>query len=61
MRAMGAANVSKVMAHSGAPINEAADALAAAAAESDPARLAEMDLDPEAIHRLYKEKLGREP
>ena len=46
----------KVKAHSGEPLNEAADALAAAAAELDPARPVELDLDPEAMHVLFKGK-----
>ncbi len=37
----------KVNAHSGEQLNEAADALAAAAAETDPAREVELDLNPE--------------
>ena len=45
----------KVRAHRGEPLNEVADALAAAAAESDPARSVAMDLDPEAVYFLYKE------
>ena len=45
----------KVRAHRGEPLNEAADALAAAAAESDPARSVAMDLDPEAVYFLFKE------
>jgi ribonuclease HI len=45
----------KVRAHRGEPLNEAADAMAAAAAESDPARSVTMDLDPEAVYFLYKE------
>ena len=46
----------KIKAHCGEPLNEAADALAAAAAKLDPARAVEPDLDPEAIHFLFKEK-----
>jgi len=46
----------KVKAHRGEPLNEAADALAAAAAETDPARDVELDLDPEAVHFLFKGK-----
>ena len=38
------------------PPNEAVDALAVAAAETDPAREAELDLDPEAVHLLFKGK-----
>jgi len=45
----------KVRAHRGEPLNEAADALAAAAAESDPVRSVAMDLDPDAVHFSYKE------
>ncbi len=39
----------------GGGLNEAADVMAAAAAESDPARSVAMDLDPEAVYFLYKE------
>jgi hypothetical protein len=40
------------------PLNEAADALAAAAAaDSDPGRPVAMDLDPEAVHFMYRETL----
>ncbi len=47
----------KVKAHSSEPLNEAADALAAAAAETDPARDVELVLDPEnAVHFLFKRK-----
>jgi hypothetical protein len=46
----------KVKAHSGEPLNEAADALAAATAETDPARDVELDLDPEAVRFLFKGK-----
>ncbi len=46
----------KVKAHSGELLNEAVDALAAAAAETDPARDVEPDLDPEAVHFLFKGK-----
>jgi hypothetical protein len=46
----------KVKAHSGELLNEAADALAATAAETDPARDVELDLDPEAVHFLFKGK-----
>jgi hypothetical protein len=45
----------KVRAHSGGGLNEAADAMAAAAAESDPARTMAMDLVPKAVYFLYKE------
>jgi ribonuclease HI len=45
----------KVRAHRGEPLNEAADAMAAAAAELDPARSVAMDLDPEAVHFRYME------
>ena len=46
----------KVKAHSGEPLNEAADALAVDAAEIDPARAVELDLDPHAVHFLFKGK-----
>jgi hypothetical protein len=46
----------KVKAHSGEPLNEAANALAAAAAETDPAREVELDLDPRAVNFLFKGK-----
>jgi hypothetical protein len=50
----------KVKANSGEPLNEAADhaadALAAAAAETDPARAVKLDLDREAVHFLFKGK-----
>ena len=46
----------KVRAHSGEPLNEATDALAAAAAELDPARAVDLDLDPHAVHFLFNEK-----
>jgi hypothetical protein len=46
----------KIEAHSGEPLNEAADAMAAAAAELDPARAVELDLNPEAVHFLFKER-----
>ncbi len=46
----------KVKAHSCEPLNEAANALAAAAAETDPARDVKLDLDPEAVHFLFKGK-----
>ena len=46
----------KVKAQSGQPLNEAADALAAAAAETDPARDVELGLNPEAVHFLIKGK-----
>ena len=46
----------KVKAHSGEPLNEAADALAADSAEIDPARAVELDLDPHAVHFLFKGK-----
>jgi ribonuclease HI len=45
----------KVRAHRVEPLNEEADALAAAAAESDPARPWAMDQDPEAVYFLYRE------
>ena len=45
----------KVRAHRGEPLNEAADTMAAAAAESDPARSVVMDLDPEAVYFSFKE------
>ncbi len=48
----------KARAHRGEPLNEgaeSADALAAAAAESDPARPLAMDQDPEAVYFLYRE------
>jgi len=45
----------KVRAHRGEPLNEAADALAAAAADLDPGRPVTMDLDPEAVHFMYRE------
>jgi len=45
----------KVRAHRGEPLNEGADALAAAAAESDPARPLAMDQDPEAVYFRHKE------
>jgi hypothetical protein len=44
-----------VRAHKGEPLNEAADALAAAAADSDPGRPVAMDLAPEAVHFMYRE------
>ena len=46
----------KVKAHSGEPLNEAANALAAAAAETDPAGEVEQNLDPEAVPFLFKGK-----
>ena len=46
--------LTKVRAHSCEPLNEAADALAAAAAELDPARAVDLDLDQEAVHFLFK-------
>ncbi len=46
----------KVKANSGVPLNEAANALAAAAAETDPVRDVKLDLDPEAVHFLFKRK-----
>ncbi len=46
----------KVKAHSGEPLNEAADTLATAEAETDPARDVELDIDPEAVHFLLKGK-----
>ncbi len=45
----------KVRAHRGEPLNEDADALAAAAADSDPGRPVAMDFDPEAVHFMYRE------
>jgi ribonuclease HI len=45
----------KVRAHRGEPLNEKADALAAEAAELDPARPLAMDQDPEAVYFLHKE------
>ena len=45
----------KVKAHRAEPLNEAADAMAFAAAEMDPARPAE--LDPEAVYFRFKESL----
>ena len=45
----------KVRAHRGEPLNEKADALAAEAAESDPARPLAMDQDPEAVYFLHKD------
>ncbi len=45
----------KVLAHRGEPLNEAADALAAAAADSDPGRPVAIGLDPEAVHFIYRE------
>jgi hypothetical protein len=45
----------KVRAHRGEPLYEAADAMAAAAAELDPARFVAMDLHPEAVHFRYME------
>ena len=45
----------KVRAHRGEPLNEAADALTAAAADLDPGRPVAMDLDPEAVHFMYRE------
>ena len=45
----------KVRAHRGEPLNELADSLAAAAAESDPARSIALDQDPEAVYFLLKE------
>ncbi len=48
----------KVRAHRGEPLNpEAADALASAAAESDPANPVAIELDdPEAVHIMWNEK-----
>jgi ribonuclease HI len=46
----------KVRAHRAEPLNEMADTLAAAAAESDDSRPIALDLDPEAVHFLHKEK-----
>ncbi len=45
----------KVRAHRGEPLNELADSLAAAAAESDSARSIALDQDPEAVYFLLKE------
>ena len=45
----------KVRAHRGEPLNERADALAAAAAQSDPARPLAVDQDPEVVYFLHKE------
>ncbi len=45
----------KVREHRGEPLNEAADALAAAVADSDPGSPVAMDLDPEAEHFMYRE------
>ena len=45
----------KVKSHRAEPLNEAADALADAAVELDPSR--PLDLDPEAVHFIYKETL----
>jgi hypothetical protein len=42
----------KVRAHRGEPLNEGADALAAAAEESDPARPLAIDQDPEGVGRM---------
>jgi hypothetical protein len=47
----------KVRAHRGEPLNKDADALAAAAADSDPGRPVAMDLDPEVVHFMYREAL----
>ena len=44
----------KVRAHRGEPLNEAADALASAAAESDPSRPVVLDLEAEAVHFSYR-------
>ena len=44
----------KVRVHSGEPLNGAADALAAAPAELDPARAVDLDLDQEAVHFLFQ-------
>ena len=46
----------KVRAHRAEPLNEEADLLAAEAAESDDSRLIALELDPEAVHFLHKEK-----
>jgi ribonuclease HI len=46
----------KVRAHRGEPLNEAADALASAAAESDSVMPAGIELDPDAVHFLWKER-----
>jgi hypothetical protein len=45
----------KVRAHRGGTLNEAADALASAAAESDSVMPAGIELDPDAVHFLWKE------
>jgi hypothetical protein len=45
----------KVRAHRGEPLNEAADVLAAAAADLDPGCPAAMNLDPKAVHFMYRE------
>jgi hypothetical protein len=45
----------KVRAHRGEPLNEAADALASAAAESDSAMPAGIELDLDVVHFLWKE------
>jgi hypothetical protein len=44
-----------VGAHRGEPLNDAADALAAAAADSDPGQPVTNDLDPEAVHFMFRE------
>ena len=44
----------KVRAHRGEPLNEAADALAAAAAESDPSRSLALDLDADTIYYSFR-------
>jgi ribonuclease HI len=44
----------KVRAHRGEPLNEAADALAAAAAESDPSRSLALELDADAIYYSFR-------
>jgi len=44
----------KVRAHRGEPLNEAADALAAAAAESDPTRSLTLDLDADTIYFSFR-------
>ena len=45
----------KVRAHRGEPLNEAADALASAAAESAPANPVAIEMDPEAVHFMWKQ------
>ena len=45
----------KVRGHRGGTLNEAADSLASAAAESDSVMPAGIELDPDAVHFLWKE------